>query len=104
MTAIHSALDTRSDEFRANAERLRSLVEDLRDKTAHAARGGSDDARRKHLERGKLLVRERINALVDPGSAVLELSPLAAFTSGGPPRKMVPVPETMIVSSDIAGT
>src|SRR4051812_30207017 len=79
MTAIRSALDTRSDEFRANAERLRSLVEDLRDKTAHAARGGSDDARRKHLERGKLLVRERINALVDPGTAVLELSPLAAL-------------------------
>ncbi len=79
MTAIRSTLDTRSDEFRANAERLRSLVQDLRDKTTHAARGGSDDARRKHLERGKLLVRERINALVDPGSAVLELSPLAAF-------------------------
>ncbi|HSC98557.1 MAG TPA: carboxyl transferase domain-containing protein, partial [Casimicrobiaceae bacterium] len=79
MTAIRSALDTRSDEFRANAERLRALVQDLRDKTTHATRGGSDDARRKHLERGKLLVRERINALVDPGSAVLELSPLAAF-------------------------
>jgi len=49
MTAIRSALDTRSDEFRANAERLRSLVQDLRDKTSQAARGGSDDARRKPL-------------------------------------------------------
>jgi len=79
MTAIRSSIDPRSEEFRANAERLRSLVQDLRDKTAATARGGSDDARRKHLERGKLLVRERINALVDPGTAVLELSPLAAF-------------------------
>src|SRR5262245_49893789 len=79
MTAIASKLDVRSDEFRANAERLRGLVDDLRDKTAVVARGGSDEARRKHLDRGKLLARDRINALVDPGSALLELSPLAGY-------------------------
>ena len=79
MAAIQSKVDVRSEEFRESAGRLRGLVADLRDKTAIVSRGGSDDARRKHLERGKLLARDRINALVDPGSAVLELSPLAAF-------------------------
>ena len=76
---MRTSLDARSAEFKANAERMRDLVDDLRAKTATVSRGGSDDARRKHQERGKLLPRERINALVDPGSAVLELSPLAAF-------------------------
>ena len=76
---MRTSLDARSAEFKANAERMRDLVYDLRARTATVSRGGSDDARRKHQERGKLLPRERINALVDPGSAVLELSPLAAF-------------------------
>ena len=79
MTAIRSGLDVRGEEFRANAARLRALVDDLREKTATVARGGSDEARRKHLDRGKLLARDRVDALVDPGSAVLELSPLAAY-------------------------
>ena len=79
MTAIQSNLDVRSEEFRASAARLRELVQDLRDKTAVVSRGGSEDARRKHLDRGKLLPRDRVNALVDPGSAVLELSALAAY-------------------------
>jgi 3-methylcrotonyl-CoA carboxylase beta subunit len=76
---MRTNLDVRSAEFRANADRMRDLVADLREKTAAVSRGGSDDARRKHQERGKLLPRERVNALVDPGSAMLELSPLAAF-------------------------
>jgi 3-methylcrotonyl-CoA carboxylase beta subunit len=79
VSAMRTNLDVRSAEFRANAERMRDLVADLREKTAAVSRGGSDDARRKHQERGKLLPRERVNALVDPGSAMLELSPLAAF-------------------------
>src|SRR5258705_8050232 len=79
MAAIHSTLNVRSDEFRANADRLRGLVTDLREKTAAVSRGGGHEARQKHLDRGKLLARDRVNALVDPGSAVLELSPLAAF-------------------------
>jgi 3-methylcrotonyl-CoA carboxylase beta subunit len=79
MTAIRSKLDVRGAEFRASAERMRGLVEDLREKTVQVSRGGSDDARRKHLDRGKLLVRDRVSALVDPGSALLELSPLAAY-------------------------
>jgi 3-methylcrotonyl-CoA carboxylase beta subunit len=76
---MRTNLDVRSAEFRANADRMRDLVVALREKTAAVSRGGSDDARRKHQERGKLLPRERVNALVDPGSAMLELSPLAAF-------------------------
>ena len=79
MGTIQSKLDIRSNEFRRNAETLRATVEDLREKTAEVSRGGSDGARRKHLDRGKLLARSRIDALVDPGSAVLELSPLAAY-------------------------
>lgn len=79
VSAMRTNLDVRSAEFRANADRMRDLVADLREKTAAVSRGGSDDARRKHQERGKLLPRERVNALVDPGSAMLELSPLAAF-------------------------
>jgi 3-methylcrotonyl-CoA carboxylase beta subunit len=79
MTTIQSSLDVRSEEFRTNAGRLRALVEDLRQKTALVSRGGSDEARRKHIERGKLLPHDRVNTLVDPGSAVLELSALAAF-------------------------
>jgi len=79
MRPIKSSIDPRSAEFLANAQAMRSVVADLRAKTAHAARGGSEDARRKHLARGKLLPRDRINALVDPGAAILELSPLAAY-------------------------
>ena len=79
MAAIQSKVDVRSSEFRESAAHLRALVSDLRDKTAGIARGGSDEARRKHTDRGKLLARDRINALVDPGSALLELSPLAAY-------------------------
>jgi 3-methylcrotonyl-CoA carboxylase beta subunit len=57
---------------------MRGVVADLREKTAHAARGGSEEARAKHLARGKLLPRERVRALLDPGSPFLELSQLAA--------------------------
>ena len=79
MSVIKSAIDTRSDEFRANAAAMRALVDDLREKSALAARGGGDEARAKHLARGKLLARDRVDALIDPGTAFLELSPLAAM-------------------------
>jgi 3-methylcrotonyl-CoA carboxylase beta subunit len=57
---------------------MRELVEDLRQRQARARQGGSEAARAKHLERGKLLARERVDRLLDPGSPFLELSPLAA--------------------------
>src|SRR3712207_5365571 len=78
MATIKSALDVRGEEFRANAAAMRALVADLRDKAAEVARGGSDEARARHLARGKLLARDRVNALLDPGTPFLELSQLAA--------------------------
>ena len=79
MATLKSKLDVRAPEFKSNAAMMRGLVADLRDKTAHVARGGSEEARQKHLARGKLLARDRVNGLVDPGAPLLELSPLAAY-------------------------
>jgi 3-methylcrotonyl-CoA carboxylase beta subunit len=79
MTTLQSKLNPRTEEFRGNADGMRALVADLRQNTAAVARGGSEEARQKHLARGKLLARDRIGALLDPGTALLELSPLAAY-------------------------
>jgi 3-methylcrotonyl-CoA carboxylase beta subunit len=79
MPAIRSRLNPRSAEFRANAERMRALVADLRDKVAQAATGGPQEARAKHAARGKLLPRERVRTLLDPGSPFLEVGQLAAY-------------------------
>ena len=78
MPAIRSQIDPRSADFQTNAAHLRTLVEDLQREWAKAAEGGGEKARTKHTERGKLLPRERIRALLDAGSPFLELSPLAA--------------------------
>ncbi|HYF60058.1 MAG TPA: carboxyl transferase domain-containing protein [Burkholderiaceae bacterium] len=78
MHPIESRLDTRSDDFQANARAMGALVEDLRATLARAARGGGDAARAKHVARGKLPPRDRVDQLLDPGSPFLELSPLAA--------------------------
>ena len=77
MTVLRSAIDVRSDAFRANAEAMHAAVADLRAKVAAAAEGGGATAREKHVARGKLLPRERIRLLLDPGSPFLELSQLA---------------------------
>src|SRR6478736_4197076 len=58
---------------------MAELVEELRERTARVAQGGSEAARTKHTDRGKMLARDRIDALLDPGSPFLELSPLAAY-------------------------
>jgi len=79
MTILRSAIDTRGGEYLANAQALRTSVADLRHKVERVARGGSDEARARHQARGKLLVRDRIDALLDPGTPFLELSQLAAF-------------------------
>jgi 3-methylcrotonyl-CoA carboxylase beta subunit len=79
MNVIASKLRTSSDEYRANSAALRALVDELRDRTATVALGGSESARQKHTARGKLLVRDRIDLLLDPGTPFLEFSPLAAF-------------------------
>src|SRR5215467_16151496 len=78
MPVIRSQIDPRSPDFQSNAAQLRGLVDDLKTEFARAAEGGGEKARAKHTERGKLLPRERIRALLDPGSPFLELSALAA--------------------------
>jgi 3-methylcrotonyl-CoA carboxylase beta subunit len=75
---LASRHDPGSDAAQANRAALTAVVDELQAKLATAARGGSDSAREKHVARGKLLPRERVDALLDRGSAFLELSPLAA--------------------------
>jgi 3-methylcrotonyl-CoA carboxylase beta subunit len=78
MASIESALNSRSDEFRANRVAMEALVADLRAKMATAALGGGESARTRHLARGKLLPRDRVELLLDPGTPFLEFSQLAA--------------------------
>src|SRR3984885_5347959 len=78
MAQIVSKLDTRSQEFADNRAAMQPLVDDLRATLQRNAEGGSAAARDKHRKGGKLLARERIAALLDPGSPFLELSALAA--------------------------
>ncbi|MBV9813366.1 MAG: hypothetical protein JO326_11485 [Acetobacteraceae bacterium] len=75
---LASDANPRSDEFRANAAAMRDVVADLRKQVAQVAQGGGKAARDRHVARGKLLPRDRIEALLDPGTPFLELSQLAA--------------------------
>ncbi|MEU9627105.1 carboxyl transferase domain-containing protein [Streptomyces luteogriseus] len=75
---LTSAADPASEAFRANEEGHHALVEELRTKLAVAAQGGGERARARHTARGKLLPRDRVDTLLDPGSPFLELAPLAA--------------------------
>ena len=75
---LDTAVDRASDTFRSNDTAQRALVAELREKLSAAAEGGGARARQRHTERGKLLPRERVDTLLDPGSPFLELSPLAA--------------------------
>jgi 3-methylcrotonyl-CoA carboxylase beta subunit len=79
MPKITSSVLTSSDEFKANAAAMRALVADLQLRREEAARGGPDKLKERHVARGKLLPRERVLRLIDPGSPFLELSPLAAY-------------------------
>jgi len=78
MPVIESRLDPRSPEFQSNAQAMGDLVADLQAQMSRSAAGGGEVARARHTARGKLLPRERIDTLIDPGSAFLEFSPLAA--------------------------
>jgi len=77
-TVLHTHARPGTQEFTANAEAHRALVAELRERQGRAALGGGERARTRHTERGKLLPRERVDRLSDPGSPFLELSPLAA--------------------------
>ncbi|MCB1958542.1 MAG: methylcrotonoyl-CoA carboxylase, partial [Rhodocyclaceae bacterium] len=79
MSTIKSQINPRADDFRANAEAMKGLVGDLRAQAARVSLGGGEAARAKHTARGKLLPRERVNHLLDPGTPFLEVGQLAAF-------------------------
>jgi acetyl-CoA carboxylase carboxyltransferase component len=78
MTVIKSFIDTRSATFRANAEAYAVLLDDLHARLEQARAGGPPEARERHVSRGKLLVRERIDRLIDPATPFLEIGALAA--------------------------
>jgi len=79
MGIISSHIDSESQDYRSNAAAMRELVADLEEKQAETRLGGGDDARIKHLKRGKMLPRDRVAALLDEGTEFLELSALAGY-------------------------
>ena len=79
MSILETQLNARSADFQANAAAMRAVVDDLKAQIEKASLGGGDAARAKHTGRGKLLPRDRVQMLLDPGTPFLELSPLAAL-------------------------
>jgi len=79
MTVLHSQLNPRSADFQHNAAAMRALVDDLRAHLERVAQGGGEAPRAKHTARGKLLPRDRVQMLLDPGTPFLEVAPLAAL-------------------------
>ncbi len=79
MSKLRTHVAPDSEEFQKNAKAYGALLDGLRENSSASRRGGSEKARRRHEERGKLFVRERIGRLLDPDTAFLELSPLAAY-------------------------
>ncbi len=79
MPIIETRINARSEEFQANAAAMQAQIDDLRAKLAQVSQGGSEVARKKHVSRGKLLPRDRVEQLLDPGTPFLELSALAAY-------------------------
>ena len=87
MAVLTSQLDRAAEEFARRRERMKELVAEVRERTAQVARGGGEKATERHRSRGKLPARERVDRLVDPGTAFLELNALAAWElyDGGAP-------------------
>ncbi|HEU5243628.1 MAG TPA: carboxyl transferase domain-containing protein [Gaiellaceae bacterium] len=87
MAVLTSQLDREAEEFARRRERMEELVAEVRERTAQVARGGGEKATERHRSRGKLPARERVDRLVDPGTAFLELNALAAWDmyDGGAP-------------------
>ena len=79
MPVLETQLNARSADFLANAAAMQAVVDDLQAKIAQAQLGGGDAARAKHVARNKLLPRDRVNRLLDPGTPFLEIAPLAAL-------------------------
>lgn len=108
MDRIESKIRTNSPEFQANAAHMATLVTKLKEEVAKARLGGSEDFRKRHKERGKLLARERIETLIDPNTPLIELSPLASYGMYDDPASagivtaigMIHGREAVIVSND----
>lgn len=79
MAILNTHINPRSADFQASEQAMRALIEDLHAQFARIEAGGGTAAREKHLARGKLLPRDRVQALLDPGSPFLEIAPLAAL-------------------------
>jgi acetyl-CoA carboxylase carboxyltransferase component len=79
VAVLTSQLDRDAEEFARRRERMEELVAEVRERTAEVARGGGEKATERHRSRGKLPARERVDRLVDPGTAFLELNALAAW-------------------------
>lgn len=79
MNILQSKLNSASQEFGDNAEHMRAQVDDLNERIASIALGGDEKSRQRHISRGKLLPRERVEQLLDPGAPFLELSHFAGF-------------------------
>jgi 3-methylcrotonyl-CoA carboxylase beta subunit len=79
MPILSSAADPRSPAFRSNEAAMNALVDDLLEQVDRVRQGGGEGPRARHLARGKLLPRDRVRALIDPGSPFLEFSQLAAY-------------------------
>ena len=79
MPIISTKLDFRSEDFKKNSEAMRIIVDDLKNKLSEVSKGGGDLARAKHVSRGKLLPRDRVKLLLDPGTPFMEFSALAAM-------------------------
>jgi 3-methylcrotonyl-CoA carboxylase beta subunit len=76
---LKSAIDTNSEAFKKNFAHHKTLADQLRTRTAEIALGGPEDSRARHVKRGKLLPRERVERLLDPGAPFLEIGALAAY-------------------------
>ncbi|QND52432.1 methylcrotonoyl-CoA carboxylase [Phyllobacterium sp. 628] len=83
MTVLQSQISTTSEAFAANTERMRALVADIQAKAGLVTKGGTDEARERHTSRGKLLPRDRLAQLLDPGSPFLEVGQFAAWDMYG---------------------
>ena len=79
MPALSSKINPRGEDFKASAEAMRGLVQDLRSQLDRVALGGGEAARSKHTARGKLLPRDRVEGLLDPGTPFLEVGALAGL-------------------------
>jgi len=83
MSVINSNIKSKQSEFQKNKQRMHERVAEFHSLLNHVYQGGGSEAQKRHTERGKLLPRSRIDELIDPGSAFLELSPLAALNMYG---------------------